>query len=94
MSTRSSLAVTTRATPLPVQAAVRGAWRVRSATSHDMQTPPIDAVLEDGYHPPALAEPVIGMLRALGGDDAAESIAPDRIYTRQAASYVGHYWDL
>ena len=46
-----------------------------------MQTPPIDAVLEDSYHPPALAESVIGMLRALGGDDAAESIAPERIYT-------------
>jgi hypothetical protein len=59
-----------------------------------MQTPPIDAVLEGGSHPPALAEPVISTLRALSGDDAAEAIAPDRIYTRQAASNVGHHWDL
>jgi acetoin utilization deacetylase AcuC-like enzyme len=55
---------------------------------------PIGVVLEGGYDPPALAESVIATLRALGGDDAAESIAPDRIYTRQAASYVGHHWDL
>ncbi len=55
---------------------------------------PIGAVLEGGYDPPALAESVIATMRALAGDDAAESIAPDRIYTRQAASYVGHHWDL
>ncbi len=55
---------------------------------------PIGAVLEGGYDPPALAESVIAMMRALAGDDAAESIAPDRIYTRQAASYVGHHWEL
>ncbi len=55
---------------------------------------PIGAVLEGGYDPPALAESVIATMRALGGHDAAESIAPDRIYTRQAASYVGHHWDL
>jgi acetoin utilization deacetylase AcuC-like enzyme len=55
---------------------------------------PVGAVLEGGYDPPALAESVIATMRGLGGHDAAESIAPDRIYTRQAASYVGHHWDL
>jgi hypothetical protein len=52
---------------------------------------PIGAVLEVVYDPPALAESVIATMRALSGDDAAESIAPDRIYTRRAASYVGHH---
>ena len=55
---------------------------------------PIGALLEGGYDPPALAESVIATMRALGEDDAAESIAPDLIYTRQAASYVGHHWEL
>ncbi len=55
---------------------------------------PIGVVLEGGYAPPALAESVIATLRALGGEDPAESIAPERIYTRQAASYVGRHWDL
>ena len=55
---------------------------------------PIGAVLEGGYHPPALAESVIATMCALGGHDAAESIAPDLIYTRQAASCIGHHWEL
>ncbi len=55
---------------------------------------PIGAVLEGGYDPPALAESVIATMRALSADDTAESIAPDLIYTRQAASYVGHHWEL
>ena len=55
---------------------------------------PIGAVLEGGYDPPALAESLIATMRALGEDDAAESIAPDLIYTRQAASYIGHHWEL
>ena len=55
---------------------------------------PIGAVLEGGYDPPALAESVIATMRALGGHDAAESIAPDLIYTRQAASCIGHHWEL
>ena len=55
---------------------------------------PIGAVLEGGYDPPALAESVIATMRALGEEDAAESIAPDLIYTRQAASYIGHHWEL
>jgi acetoin utilization deacetylase AcuC-like enzyme len=55
---------------------------------------PIGAVLEGGYNTAALAESVVATMRALSADDAAESIAPDLIYTRQAASYVGHYWEL
>ena len=55
---------------------------------------PIGAVLEGGYDPPALAESVIATMRALGEHDPAESIAPDLIYTRQAASYIGHHWEL
>ncbi len=55
---------------------------------------PIGAVLEGGYHPPALAESVIATLRALDGDHAADSTAPDRIHTQQAASYVAHHWSL
>ena len=55
---------------------------------------PVGVVLEGGYDPPALAESVIATMRALGGHDAAESIAPDLIYTRQAASYIGHHWEL
>ncbi len=55
---------------------------------------PIGAVLEGGYDPPALAESVVATMRALGEHDAAESIAPDPIYTRQAASHVGHHWEL
>jgi acetoin utilization deacetylase AcuC-like enzyme len=55
---------------------------------------PIGAVLEGGYDVRALAECVIATMRALGGDGAAESIAPERVYTRRAASHVGHYWEL
>jgi acetoin utilization deacetylase AcuC-like enzyme len=55
---------------------------------------PVGVVLEGGYDPPALAESVIATPRALGGDHAAESTSPDRVYTRQAASYVGYHWDL
>ncbi|MGO9899126.1 MAG: histone deacetylase [Solirubrobacteraceae bacterium] len=70
----------------------RLARQVRDLARH--ADAPVGVVLEGGYDPLALAESVIATLRALGGDDAAESIAPDRIYTRQAASYVGHHWDL
>ncbi len=55
---------------------------------------PIGGVLEGGYDPPALAESLIETMRALTEDDPAESIAPDLIYTRQAASHVGHHWTL
>jgi acetoin utilization deacetylase AcuC-like enzyme len=55
---------------------------------------PIGAVLEGGYDPPALAECVIATMRALGGEGASESLAPDLIHTRRAASFVGHHWEL
>ena len=70
----------------------RMARHVRDLAQHTHA--PIGAVLEGGYDPPALGESVIATMRALGEDDAAESIAPDLIYTRQAASYVGHHWEL
>jgi acetoin utilization deacetylase AcuC-like enzyme len=70
----------------------RMARLVRDLAQH--ANAPIGVVLEGGYHPPSLAESVVATLRALAGDELAESIAPDRIYTRQAASYVGHHWDL
>jgi acetoin utilization deacetylase AcuC-like enzyme len=70
----------------------RMARHVRDLAQHTHA--PIGAVLEGGYDPPALAESVIATMRALGEHDAAESIAPDLIYTRQAASHVGHHWDL
>ena len=70
----------------------RMARHVRDLAQHTHA--PIGAVLEGGYDPQALAESVIATMRALGEDDAAESIAPDLIYTRQAASYVGHHWEL
>jgi acetoin utilization deacetylase AcuC-like enzyme len=70
----------------------RMARHVRDLAQHTHA--PIGAVLEGGYDPPALADSVIATMRALGEHDAAESIAPDLIYTRQAASYVGHHWEL
>ena len=44
------------------------------------------AVLEGGYHVPALAAGVISMMRALLGDGEAESIVPELAYTPRAAS--------
>ena len=70
----------------------RMARHVRDLSEHIRA--PIGVVLEGGYDPPALAESVIATMRALGGHDAAESIAPDLIYTRQAASCIGHHWEL
>jgi acetoin utilization deacetylase AcuC-like enzyme len=55
---------------------------------------PVGAVLEGGYEPRALGECVIATMRALDGDRQPESIAPDEVYTRRAASQVGRYWDL
>jgi acetoin utilization deacetylase AcuC-like enzyme len=55
---------------------------------------PVGAVLEGGYEPRALADCVLATMRALGGTGAAESIAPDPVYTQRAASYVGRYWEL
>ena len=70
----------------------RMARHVRDLAQH--MDAPVGVVLEGGYHPAALAESVIAMMRALGGEGAADSIAPDPIYTRRAASYTGHHWGL
>ena len=53
----------------------RMARQVRDLAQH--ADAPIGAVLEGGYDPPALAESVIATMRALSGDEPAESIAPD-----------------
>ena len=55
---------------------------------------PIGAVLEGGYHPPALTESVIATIAALAGVGTAESIAPDPLLTPRVAAHVGHYWTL
>jgi acetoin utilization deacetylase AcuC-like enzyme len=55
---------------------------------------PVGAVLEGGYHVPALAAGVISMMRALLGDGEAESIVPELTYTPRAASYVGQHRNL
>jgi acetoin utilization deacetylase AcuC-like enzyme len=55
---------------------------------------PVGAVLEGGYHPPALAESVVATIEALCGEGEAESIAPDPLITPRAAAHVGHYWTL
>jgi len=68
------------------------ARHVRDLSQHTHA--PIGAVLEGGYHPHALAESVIATMRALSEHDLAKSIAPDPIYTRRAASFVGHHWEL
>jgi len=55
---------------------------------------PVGAVLEGGYHPPALAESVMATIAALAGVGTAESIAPDPFVTSRVAAHVGHYWTL
>ena len=55
---------------------------------------PLGAVLEGGYDLAALARSVIATVAALGGEGAAESIAPDPLVTSRAASHVGHFWTL
>jgi acetoin utilization deacetylase AcuC-like enzyme len=55
---------------------------------------PVGAVLEGGYAPGALGECVVATIRALGGEGAAESVAPDAIYTSRAATHVARYWEL
>jgi acetoin utilization deacetylase AcuC-like enzyme len=55
---------------------------------------PLGAVLEGGYHVPALVESVLATIAALGGAGAAESIAPDPIVTSRVAAHVGHFWTL
>ena len=55
---------------------------------------PVGAVLEGGYHAPALAESTLATVRALAGSEAPESIAPEMIFTPRAAAGLGLYWDL
>ena len=55
---------------------------------------PVGAVLEGGYHPPALAESVMATIAALAGVGTAESIAPDPFVTSRVAAHIGHYWTL
>ena len=55
---------------------------------------PVGAVLEGGYELSALAESVLAMIGALGGQTQAESIAPDPLITSRVAAHVGHFWDL
>jgi acetoin utilization deacetylase AcuC-like enzyme len=55
---------------------------------------PVGAVLEGGYHLPALAESVLATVAALNGDGVAESIAPDPLITSRVAAHVGHFWTL
>lgn len=55
---------------------------------------PIGAVLEGGYEPAALARSVLATVRALNGEGAADSIAPDPLLTSRVSAHVGHYWTL
>jgi acetoin utilization deacetylase AcuC-like enzyme len=55
---------------------------------------PLAAVLEGGYHPPALAHSTLATVRALNGEGEAESIAPDPLITSRVAAHVGHFWTL
>jgi acetoin utilization deacetylase AcuC-like enzyme len=55
---------------------------------------PVGAVLEGGYHPPALAQCVLATVAALAGVGTAESIAPDPFVTSRVAAHIGHYWTL
>jgi acetoin utilization deacetylase AcuC-like enzyme len=55
---------------------------------------PVGAVLEGGYELNALADSVLAMIGALGGQTQAESIAPDPLITSRVAAHVGHFWAL
>ncbi len=55
---------------------------------------PLGAVLEGGYHIPALVDSALSTIAALGGAGAAESIAPDPVVTSRVAAHVGHFWAL
>jgi len=54
---------------------------------------PVGAVLEGGYALDALAASVCATMKALAGEQAPDSVAPDFL-TSRAASYVGHHWGL
>ena len=80
----------------------RGALEARSyakMTAHVMDLAsridaPVGAVLEGGYDLDALAESVLAMIGALGGQTQVESIAPDPLITSRVAAHVGHFWGL
>ena len=55
---------------------------------------PVGAVLEGGYDLAALADSVLAMIGALGGQTEPESIAPDPFITSRVAAHVGHFWSL
>jgi len=55
---------------------------------------PIGAVLEGGYHLPALTESVLATIAALDGTGSAESTSPDPLVTSRVAAHVGHFWTL
>jgi acetoin utilization deacetylase AcuC-like enzyme len=54
---------------------------------------PVGAVLEGGYTPAAVAVSVADTMAALASDEEPDSIAPHYL-TSQAASFVGHFWEL
>jgi len=55
---------------------------------------PVGAVLEGGYHPPALAECLMATIAALSGVGTAQSMEPDPFVISRAAPHIGHYWAL
>jgi acetoin utilization deacetylase AcuC-like enzyme len=55
---------------------------------------PLGAVLEGGYHPPALAASVAATLAALGGEGESLSAAPEALLTSRAAAGVARHWTL
>jgi len=55
---------------------------------------PLGLVLEGGYEPLALADSVIATMDALGGEDEAETAAPEAMLTSRAAAGVARYWTL
>ena len=55
---------------------------------------PVGAVLEGGYDLGALANSVLAMISALGGQTRAESIAPHPLVTSRVAAHVGPFWSL
>jgi acetoin utilization deacetylase AcuC-like enzyme len=55
---------------------------------------PVGAMLEGGYHPPALADSVVATVAALGGAGTAESVGPESLVTSPTAADVGHFRTL
>jgi acetoin utilization deacetylase AcuC-like enzyme len=55
---------------------------------------PLGAVMEGGYHPPALARCARETLAALSGDEPARSSTPEPLFTSRAAAHIAQYWPL